>query len=136
MADQPLAQHSVQQQSLKELNNFVIRELVRGRSQDALVQHLTSRGWPQASARQFVANAARLSNEYREVNRERRWVINHCKSRMLRGLLWTVAAIGITIISHDMGHVSVFASIVFFLSILFGFLDFLYGLAGWWRTRR
>lgn len=55
------------------------------------------------------------------------------KSRMIRGLLWTIAGIVITAISYSIAEEQGSTYLICWGAVLFGIIDFLAGLVGWLR---
>jgi hypothetical protein len=141
--------------SVPELHQHIARELRRGKSQDDLVRYLGTRGWPEVTARPFVANAAK-SLQYpptpSEGQPEQRLQPNKLsntpantpaqanagiyKQRMIRGLLWILAGIGLTLVANDIARSMFGTGVVFVFAIFFGFIDFVLGLRGWLQHRK
>jgi hypothetical protein len=127
--------------SVPELRQRIAKELRRGKSQDDLVRYLGTRGWPEVTARPFVANAAR-ANEFPpepqpapQANETAR-PADAYKQRMIRGLLWILAGIGLSIVASDIARSTRSTGFVFIFAILFGCVDFVLGLRGWLQHRK
>lgn len=126
-------------QTLRELTDSVNQQLSHGVSSDVVVKQLLDRGWPEVTARQFVANAARNAGAATQdagSSAERRQIAELYKRRMFRGLAWTLGGLAITLVSLDLARYNGGVSFFCFGAILFGFIDFLTALAGWWRYRK
>ena len=136
---QILAKHTV---SIVDLRRRVMAELACGAHQSAMVRMLVARGWPEVSATAFVANAAlnalqtARSSPTKEALRKMAQA-QQAQSRMLRGLMWTVAGVALTAISGDFaplfGMLVVSATIGM---IAFGTADFVAGLSHWLQAKQ
>ncbi len=117
------------QQSLQHLNESIARQITRGVSQTELVQQLIQQGWPEVSAKRFVLNATRTVNKHRRIGSEAR--LAKSKERMLRGLLWFLAGMGILLISLQVPHLTGGIPLIYVGAIVLGFFDFFIGLLNW-----
>ncbi len=128
---------STQPQTLKELSDSIARQLAGGKSHGDAVQELIDRGWPEVTARQFVANAEHLSDVYKEIADECRCAGEECKRNMLRGLLWVAAGFAIVFASLLLENLAV-SFIAFAIGVLVMIVeafDFIHGFNGWWAQR-
>jgi hypothetical protein len=124
--------------SMQELNDLIDRELQQGSSQDSVTGILIARGWPEVTARQFVARAAQSAPARPAPIKveERQSAILVYKRRMLRGLLWMLGGFVISVASLSLVRSNGGGSLVFFGAMIFGVIDFLAGFVGWWRCRK
>lgn len=124
--------------SLRDLSISIATQLARGAQPDDLVRQLVGRGWPEVTARQFIANAGHLSGVLLEQANERRAAARPHKQRAIRGLLCTIAGFGIAIIGLNSPDVSagIYHFAVGVILCIFESIDCLSGLSGWWRHRR
>ena len=128
-------------QSLKELSESIARQLAKGTKPQTLIGQLVARGWPEVSARQFVANARQTLSVF-EVNPgeldERTKNVRLYKRRIIRGLVLTL--IGIVTIVVGLGMRDASASLYHFamgvILTVFEALDFLSGVSGWMQYRK
>jgi hypothetical protein len=124
-------------QSLRALTEHIARQLARGTSPDTLIKQLGQRGWPTIAARQFVVNAGHLADALREVSSKRQYIARQCARRALRGLLLTL--LGLSIIGYSLSMYDASSGFSHFalgvVLCVFGSLDFLIGMAGWWQHR-
>ncbi len=128
-SDEPPSQ---QQQALRDLSQTVAKDLESGKNQGVIVKQLTKQGWSKESAQQFVANVARELKEYRKTPAGRSALAEKYKSRIIRGLLWTIAGIVITVLTYSAAS----EGGTYFIcwgAILLGIIDFVAGLIGWLR---
>ncbi len=134
MTEQPIPQ----QVTFKELNHFIINELLRGVSEESALKQLVKRGWPEVTARQFVANAVRQTHEYREKDQARKlqFFTNRARIRIIRGIIWIVAGLAILLMAGDVTSLSGLMAVFFAGAIVFGCMDLWAGLQGWRRTRK
>ena len=125
------------EQSLRELSDLIARQRVRGVKPDDLVQQLVTRGWPEITARQFVANAGQAAGALREQRAERSDAAKPYKQRAARGLFCVI--LGFAIIVVGLNQTDASAGLYHFamgvLLCVFESIDFLAGLTGWWRHR-
>ncbi|MCL5999401.1 MAG: hypothetical protein M1546_25565 [Chloroflexi bacterium] len=132
--------------TLQEVTNLVSRQLAAGQGRDVIIQQLVTRGWPEVSARHFVTNAAQTAHspqsqaaqhagEDARDDEERAVVAELYRRRMIRGLVWALTGLFTLAmffnVSQALGGVSLF----FMAAIIFGAVDFVVGLIGWWRNR-
>ena len=89
MSNEPSTQPSAP--TLRDLTHDIARRLNNGQSRAALVQRLVDRGWPEPSAAQFVANAARIAPVYAEQVRRQIARNQYYKNRIMRGALGAAA---------------------------------------------
>jgi hypothetical protein len=117
--------------TLKDLTHTVARQLAAGHSQEHVIQQLIARGWPAASAQQFVANARRISGMYRAAATERVLALRHCRGRILRGLLGLLVGLSIGAFGLSLADTStsLFLFAVGVILCVFGVVDFLFGLS-------
>ena len=133
---------------------MILHELRQGHCQDVAAEILIARGWPLVTAKQFVARTALslnapaaspappstrpkpadmanpLSDDDRVI------VAAMFKRRMIRGLMWMLGGIAISMASLSLSRLNGGGSFMFFGAMLFGMIDFLAGLVGWWRHRK
>ena len=134
--------------SVPELRQHIAKELRRGKSQDDMVRYLGARGWPEVTARPFVANAAKIievsanpepapePTPRRQAAPSETSIAEIYKQRMIRGLLWVVAGIGLTFVTYDIARYTRSTGFIFIFAILFGLVDFVLGLRGWLQHRK
>jgi len=123
-----------QEQVLKALSKTVAKALADGTSEAEVARTLTEQGWSEEQATKLVAGIARALESYRQSPPGRRALAERHRKRMMRGLLWTVAGIAITVITHSAASSSG-TYLIFWGAILFGVIDFLAGLVGWLRNK-
>jgi hypothetical protein len=126
-----------QGQSLRDLSDSIARQRACGVKPGDLTHQLIERGWPEVTARQFVANAAQMAGALREQSAERRAAARPHKQRALRGLFCIL--LGFAIIVVGLNHTDASAGLYCFamgvLLCIFESIDCLAGLTGWWRHR-
>ena len=139
--------------SVPELRQHIAKELRRGKSQDDMVRYLGTRGWPAVTARPFVANAAKFTESVEPGKPAAKMrpapdktsdtsdpsntsIADVYKHRMIRGLLWIVAGIGLSFVTYDIARYARGTGYVFIFAILFGIVDFVLGLRGWLQHRK
>lgn len=118
------------QQSLQHLSESITRQLSKGASQETLIQELVEQGWPEFSAKRFVLNAVRAANKNRRIGSEAR--ASQSRVRMIRGLLWLVAGLGVLLISLEVRHITGGIPLLYTGAIVVGFFDFFIGLLNWY----
>ena len=116
-------------QTLQHLTKTIARQVEQGVTHDTLVQQLIEQGWPEVSARRFVLNAARTTNKHRRIGSEAR--VSKAKTRIVRGLLWLLAGIGVLLISLEVPHITGGIPLLYTGAIVVGFFDFFIGLLNW-----
>ena len=135
--------------TLQEITNLVSKQLAAGQGHDVIIQQLVTRGWPEVTARHFVVNAAQTTHSPQSVqsqsaqhageddrdDEERAIVAEMYRRRMIRGLVWALTGLFTLAmffsVSQALGGVSLF----FMAAVIFGTVDFVVGLIGWWRNR-
>jgi hypothetical protein len=130
--------------SIPELRHYIAKELRRGKSQDDLVRYLGTRGWPEVTARPFVANAAKSVQSLPDAQPEQkpqreaapRSLAEAYKHRMIRGLLWMLAGAGLSFVAYDIASYYQSTGFVFIFAMGFGLVDFVLGLWGWLQHRK
>ena len=123
--------------SLKELPAGVVRQLAAGKSQELIIQQLIARGWPEISARHFVANAAPNAKEHNVVdNSEERVVVAELfRRRMIRDVWLLAVSLGLMLAVVNF-FPAMTALALFFLSMtVFSCIDFIVALLGWTKNR-
>jgi hypothetical protein len=126
---------STQPQTLRELSDSIARQLAGGKNHGDAVQELVERGWPEVSARQFVANAEHLSGVYKAIAEECRCQGEECKRLMLRGVLWAIAGVCIVVLALMLENMAL-SFILFALGVIVAIvesIDFMHGVTGWWE---
>ncbi len=116
------------QQSLQHLTETITRQVENGVTHDTLIQQLMEQGWPEVSAKRFVLNATR-TNKNRRIGSESR--TSQAKVRMVRGLLWLIAGLGVLLISLEVRHITGGIPLLYTGAIVVGFFDFFIGLLNW-----
>jgi hypothetical protein len=122
---------------MKEVTAGVMRQLAAGKSQELVIQQLIERGWPEVSARHFVANAAPNAKEHNAVeNGEEREVLAELyRRRMIRDVWLAVVSLGLMLAVVNF-FPTLTAMALFFLSMtVFSFIDFVVALLGWTKNR-
>ncbi len=158
------SQTHVQGSTLSEITQSIARLKSSGTPADRIVSQLMERGWPETSARQFVANvrsgaargegtegadgeAARARD--RAAGRggaergdalsitERREEARYYRLRTLRGLVCFVMGLAIIVVSLCAvdPYEGLFLFAVGVLLCTIEAIDFLWGVMGWWRNR-
>ena len=120
---------STAQQSLQHLSESLTRQISKGANQETLIQELVGQGWPEASAKRLVVNAIRAANKHRRIGSEARAV--HARTRIIRGLLWLAAGIGILLVALDVRQLTGDFPLLYVGAIVIGFFDFFIGLMNW-----
>jgi hypothetical protein len=118
------------QQSLQNLTETITRQVEHGVTHETLIQQLIEQGWPEVSAKRFVLNAARALHNHRRIGSESR--TSQAKVRMLRGLLWLIAGLGVLLISLEVRHITGGIPLLYTGAIVVGFFDFFIGLLNWY----
>ena len=126
--------------SLQELTGAVVKQLVAGRSQETVIRQLVNRGWPEVSARHFVANLAQTASQHRDRDggddEERVIMAELYRRRMLRDLVLSVVCCGAMFVLFIFVR-TVPALTLFVLSMaVFSLVDLITALVGWWRYRK
>lgn len=117
------------QQSLQHLTETIAQQVAHGVTHDTLIQQLIEQGWPEVSAKRFVQNAARSVHNHQRIGSESR--TTKAKARMLRGLLWLIAGLGVLLISLEVRHITGGIPLLYTGAIVVGFFDFFIGLLNW-----
>jgi hypothetical protein len=94
--------------SMQDLNQIVIAEMNRGKTCDDMIAYLRERGWPENSARKFIANATdqhanhvqSAQDAAREAEQDDPFTIDDRQQHFHYALF--VAAIGLTLIAVSM----------------------------------
>jgi len=123
--------------SLKEVTAGVVRQLAAGKSQELVIQQLIARGWPEISARHFVANAAPNAKEHNVVdNSEEQVVVAELfRRRMIRDAWLSAVSLGLMLAVVNF-FPAMTALALFFLSMtVFSCIDFIVALLGWTKNR-
>ncbi len=121
------AMSSKEQEALRNLADLAAYELADGKNRKAVVAQLTKRGFPKKAVEQLVAQVARELNPV---------FIKKYRKRMIRGLLWAVAGIALTIGTYIFAEESGGTRfLIFYGAILWGLVDFLGGLVAWLTYR-
>jgi hypothetical protein len=87
--------------SMRDLSQIVINEIRSGKSKEEAIRFLKQRGWPEASARQFVMNvlaeeaASRAASQQADAMQE-------SEERTDVRLLWIIALIGIVLVGLNL----------------------------------
>jgi hypothetical protein len=76
-----------------------------------------------------VQNAARNIRNHRRIGSESRSA--QARARMLRGLLWLIAGLGVLLISLEVRHITGGIPLLYTGAIVVGFFDFFIGLLNW-----
>jgi hypothetical protein len=132
--------------SLKELTALIAKQLARGAKPQTLINQLIARGWPEATARQFVSNARRAHlqraleafDTHNTAQGEPERQIREYRRRILRGLLCSLIGLALIVVGlgmHDTSNGLYHFSMGVVLTV-FESLDLLNGLSAWWRHRR
>jgi hypothetical protein len=66
---------------------------------------------------------------------DRKILVELYRRRMIRGLLWAAGGFMITMLLFSLSRLLGGVSVFFFGAIVFGLIDFVVGLIGWWRNR-
>ena len=67
----------------------MVRELAAGTSQEKLIGQLIARGWPEVSARHFIANIAQTAQQHNDVDEDRENLIDRYRRRIIRDFVMT-----------------------------------------------
>ena len=122
--------------TLKEITESVARQKANGAPAERIVRRLIERGWPEASARQFVMNVHAERALYGEAG-ERRALARQGRLRALRGFVCIL--IGLVLIVVGLSLSDVFQGLYHFaigiLLCIFESIDFMSGVTVWWRNR-
>ena len=124
-------------QSLKELTDTVAGQMAKGVRPQAIIDQLIKRGWPEMTARQFVANSHLKSGELRMVSLERRTRTRNYRLWLLRSLLILVNSLVIIAVGVHVQdiYLGLFHFTMGVLLFIFVSLDFLSGISDWFRHR-
>ena len=113
---------------MKDLTETVTQQLAAGTDREAIVNYLVQRGWPETSARRFVANVRVTPSAIMH-----RQSVQHGRWRIVRGLL--LILLGVAIIAAGLAlddpSASLFVFSVGVILSVFGLLDFLFGISAW-----
>jgi hypothetical protein len=122
--------------TLKEISAAIARQKARGTSAECIVRQLVQRGWPEASARQFVNNI-QVQQPVPELPDDNKALRHQYQWRTLRGVLCVI--IGFIIINAGLSSSDVYQGLYYFamgvLLCVFETIDFMTGILGWWRNR-
>ncbi len=110
------------QQEFSGLFQYAVMELANKKSLQAVEKSLVGRGASAEAARMIVKDARDV------IKKERR---AKYKKRLTRGLVWTIAGILVTIGTYAFASELGGKFVLFYGAIIFGFIDFLFGLVGW-----
>jgi hypothetical protein len=119
--------------TMSELSALVADELTRGQSREDVVELLVRRGWPQVSAQHFVDNKAQQLVGLQKSSSESAAAARMYRRKMVRGLLWAIAGITLTVAMYRTARGS--THVIWWGVVLFGFVDFVTGLIGWLSHR-
>ena len=117
---------SEEQQALSGLAELVAHDLVKGKGRKAVIAQLIQRGFSEPAVEQLVADVAYQLNPV---------FIKKFKRRMVRGLLWTIAGIVVTVGTFIFAEQLGGMSLLCYGAILWGLVDFVAGLVGWLTYR-
>lgn len=122
-----------QQGSLKELKHTIISQLSTGVDQGSVIQQLIERGWPEVSARHFVASLIPGIVTGQAIAAHPAHVVDHGKWRALRGIVFICAGLVIMVIGLAIREpsISLFTFAVGVILGVFGLLDLLFGISAW-----
>jgi len=117
---------------------YVAEKLGEGENKGRIARELVERGWAKETAKQFVDD---IDEEIRSYVEEYKWtpegrqaMVAQYKRRMLFGFLWAAGGTAVTIGTYEAaGEGGVF--FIAWGAIIFGIIDFLRGLFGWWKYR-
>lgn len=123
-----------QAEFLREVADYVARELAKGQKRGKVVKKLTEQGWPEETANDFVVDVEIQMEAYKRSPQGRAVMADEYKRHMLHGLLWLVGGLAVTLGTyHAAGAGGVF--FVAWGAVLFGAIDFLRGFVGWLKWR-
>jgi hypothetical protein len=127
---------STHEPTLKEITGKMIRQLASGVSQEKLIVQLKARGWPEVSARQFVANLAQTALQHDDVDDERDAHIEQLRRRILRDFI--LVLITSTMMFLSITFFATFSLIgLFFLGMsLYAFIDMILAYILYIRIRK
>ncbi|HEY3291158.1 MAG TPA: hypothetical protein VGK87_13605 [Anaerolineae bacterium] len=122
--------------SLKELKYSIIKQLTSGVEQGSVIQQLIERGWPEVSARHFVAGLVPRVLVNQAIAAHPAQMVNHGKWRALRGLAFMSAGLVIIIIGLALRDpsISLFTFSTGVIMGVFGLLDLLFGISDWGKS--
>ena len=105
-----------------------MQQLAAGTDRTVVVKGLVERGWPEVSARRFVANVrvTPLAASRRQGAQHERWRVARGLLLMLLGAV--VVAAGLAL---DDPSASLFVFSAGVILSVFGLLDFLFGISAW-----
>jgi hypothetical protein len=121
--------------TMSGLSSLVTDELARGQSREDVVALLVRRGWPEVSARHFVDNKVQQLDRQRKPSQENAVTAEMYRRRMIRGLVWTIVGVVLTIIMYRSANSAGGTYIIWWGAVLFGVVDFAVGLVGWLNHR-
>ena len=134
--------------TLKDIRQSIALQKVRGEPVERIIRQLMARGWPEVSARHFVANV-QVSITARSTARgvardaevvessQRKAHVRYCQWRVLRGMICII--LGLAMIMVGLLASDVFEGLALFavgvMLCTVETIDFAYGIRGWWRNR-
>jgi hypothetical protein len=132
MRDNP----TLQPRTLQEVTGSVIRQLMNGKSQEFVIGQLVARGWPEVSARTFVANAARNAKGHHEPDEERQAIAEYYRRRTRRSFVLSIVSLAITLVAFSLSGVWQTLSFISLSMTVYVVVDFVVALIAWLRYRR
>jgi hypothetical protein len=120
-----------QQENLKAWAQILVNNFTEGKSLSEVVAFMVKSGWKEESASTFASSIAqRLTSNHSLAEFQRSHKARSYRNRMIRGLIWSIAGIAITVITYLFtepgGQFIICGGVIFF-----GVIDFLIGFFGW-----
>ena len=118
--------------AIDELYRGVAKGLAEGRSKQEVVTELVSQGMDKHDAGQVVDNVQQGLNQYRQSPEARAIMAGKYVRHMLFGALWLIGGAIVTLLTYNAAGPGG-TYIVAWGAIVFGAIDFLWGLFNWLR---
>ena len=125
-----------QPRSLKELTSTLVKQLASGTSQELLISQLIERGWPEVSARHFIANIAQTASQHNDVDEVREIVAAQFRSRIIRDLIIGLIFFGLVLLSMTFFEALDMLALFFFGMSVYSFVDMVIAFIGYSRNRK
>jgi len=132
MSDAPTPE---QQAEIDQLAQAVATDLANGIAPGKIADGLMKRGLEPDAARNFVAGVADALAQYRASPEGRQILADKFAKHMGMGALWCVGGAVVTALTYSAASDTGGTYVVAWGAIVFGGVEFLYGLGGWMRTR-
>ena len=113
-----------------DVTESVRSKLNDGKSKKSIIKELVKKGWSEEPATQLVDSVERSIEEYKRSPEGRRELANKYRRHMIFGLLWVAGGTLATVATYSAASEGG-TYFIFWGAIVFGAIDFLYGLFRW-----